>query len=148
MKDSKKINFLEDIQNIYYFELERKEKIFSRLNYVTTILVLLIGIMSYFILNIHEIIQSNLIIPVFTFIIFFSISILFIIIAFCYILKSLFGYNYNILPYTKDIENDINKIREFSDKVLEKKKDSNMSDEDIQEQYNFIIILLQISIQP
>ncbi len=133
-------------KQIYDFELDRKDKIFLRINFVATILILVIGILAYFIKELIKLPKFNYFIKelpqienfyMLIFILLLIISAIGIAIAFIYLLKVIFGNNYKALPVTNLIDNDFKKLEDYANKILQVKQDFNLTDDEIKEHYNF-----------
>jgi hypothetical protein len=129
-------------KEIYYYELERKEKVFSRLNLMISIFVFLASALVYLVNEILQYYPLDLKFTSFTslnyFWLFTIISMLALIIAIVYIIKGAVGYNYQILPLGKDISRDIDNLVEYDSKIKSIKKDYNLTDCEIIKKYNHV----------
>ncbi|MEC3814151.1 hypothetical protein PNF30_16195 [Bacillus safensis] len=95
---------------MYYYEIEQKEKLNSRVTIPIGVLTLLVGLVIYYFKNIKDIDLNG------WGIVFFVVYILFILsIVFCgyLVFKAYYNYTYHYLPDPTTFQNDTNKIIDY-----------------------------------
>ena len=97
-------------KDMYYFELDRKEKLNSKVNLPITITILICGAIVYFSKSINMF-GIDLISILFWF--FYAGLLISTIITVYYICKSFYDYPYEYIPTASDFENDINNLQEY-----------------------------------
>jgi len=103
----------------YYFELDRKDKINANLNFPITILVLVVGVLSYYLNNLPNLNHD------FTSVIFYiSVFALIVNICFCFyfLYRCFTGYGYDYVSPTTEIDRYVNDIHKYNSQVDEKGK--------------------------
>jgi len=110
---------LEHYKESYYFELDRKDKISSNLNLPITILVLVAGVLSYYLNNLPNL-DFSLKSAFLCFLLFsLFVSICF---SFYYLYRCLTNYTYGYVSSTEEIDKYINQIHEYNTQVDENRK--------------------------
>ena len=126
-------------REVYYFELDRKEKIIQRLNYNTTIFIVLSGASFYFLNDLIKLkwhLNTSVVSIVFLF--FFLLTILSLLISFFYLARGITGFKYSFLPVADDIIKDVGKIKTYSENIVKIQKDYGLSKKIIKQKYNFV----------
>ena len=98
----------------YFFELDRKDKINSNLNLPITVLVLVVGVLSYYLNNLPNLGYN------FSSVVF-CLSILILIVNTCvsfyFLYRCFTGYSYDYIDPTKKIFEYVNDIRTYNKQV-------------------------------
>lgn len=98
------------LKEMYYFEIDRKDKLNSKLTIPLSVTVLLFGIISYFLKNIFYI-STDYTSVIFLFL--FFIILVYAIRTVYFLIKSFFRYTYNYLPTASVIDNDIKNVIKY-----------------------------------
>ncbi len=111
--DGKKI--LSFYENCYYFEINRKDTLNSRLNFSIAILTLLIGAVAFYLTNISKLHLELSVISIafWLFLLCLAITIAF---SLYYLYKSIFGFEYGYMPSLNKIDSTIKTINSGVDK--------------------------------
>ncbi|MCI4058986.1 hypothetical protein MMK25_24305 [Bacillus cereus] len=109
----KKIDLFKDM---YYYELEQKEKINNRITIPIAIITLLVGLAVYYFKGLPNI-ETNFWGCIFF--VIYGIYILLIFVSIWFIFKAYYNYKYSYLPTPEVIEGDINKIITYYDENYE-----------------------------
>ena len=94
-------------KEMYYYELEQKEKINNRITIPMAIIAFLIGLAVYYFQSLENIRTS---VWGYTFFVIYGIYVLLILIAIWFVFKAYYNYKYSYLPGPDVIENDIKRI--------------------------------------
>ncbi|MEW4231518.1 hypothetical protein [Priestia megaterium] len=98
---------LELAKEMYYFELEQREKLNTRTATPMAIITLLLGLAVFYFKGVKDIELNGWGWAFFT---VYSVYIIFIFIAIVLVFKAYYNYKYSYLPKPEIIEKDINKI--------------------------------------
>lgn len=99
------------LKEMYYFEVERKNKLSTSLSIPIGILTFIFGIITFFLRNISCLGYNGWVIIFFC--IFFILTIISLVCAIVFLIRSFYKYKYKYLPMPSDIENDIKNIKEY-----------------------------------
>lgn len=105
-------HLVEHYKRLYYFELDRKDKINSNVHLPMTIVALSIGAVSFFINNLPSLAANDNWPIIFFF--FLSCSVVSIILSVYLIFKTYTGYSYEYVSSTADIDNYVNELQKFN----------------------------------
>jgi len=97
-------------KDMYYFELDRKEKLNAKVNLPITIIMLICGAIVYFTRSINMF--GIDLISIFFWILYAGLLISTIITVY-YICRSFYDYPYEYIPTASDFEKDINNLQEY-----------------------------------
>ena len=97
-------------KDMYYFELDRKEKLNSKVNLPITIIILICGTIVYFTRSINMF-GIDLISIIFWFL--YAVLLISTIFTVYYICRSFYDYPYEYIPTASDFEKDINNLQEY-----------------------------------
>lgn len=103
-------NYLEFLKERYYFEHDRKEKLNSKVNNPMTIIILVLGVVSYYIQNLS---YTSIQIVDILFFVFMGITMVGVISTGVYLKKSFYGYDYSYMPKAYEMENYISVINKY-----------------------------------
>lgn len=103
---------LELAKEMYYFELEQREKLNTRIATPMAIITLLLGLAVFYFKGIKDI---ELTIWGWSFYVIYTIYVIFILVAIVLVFKAYYNYKYAYLPEPEDIESDIDEIVKYYD---------------------------------
>lgn len=113
---------LDFYKELYYFELDRKDKINSYLSFPLAILVLIIGVVSYFLNNLPSFNINSILSNLFhLFLICLSVNIL---CSLYYFIKSIYGYGYGYIATATEIDSYIKKLEEYNKEAPTKQREN------------------------
>ena len=103
-------NYIKFLKEIYYFELDRKDKLNSKLTIPISISIVLFGVLSYFLKNIPPVFND----PIWSiFLIFFFFSAVFAIRSVYFIVRSFLRFTYKYLPSAGVLNSDYQDIYDY-----------------------------------
>ena len=130
------MNQLEFFKELYFYELKKKENVSSSLNLPTTLLVVLMGAMSFLIRSHIQYFEGiNTISIIFSLLVI--ITTVFFIKVFYFLFKALIGYDYKYLPRSRDIRNLFDYWTKFNRD--DEKEESKSIEDDLIDLYTEII---------
>lgn len=125
---NKKFELLKDM---YYYELEQKEKINNRITIPMAIITLLIGLAVFYFKNLEDI-GTN--IWGYAFFVIYGIYVLLVLITIYLIFRAYYNYEYAYIPSPDVIETDIKNINRYYDENYEQYFKEKGSKQDLIEQ--------------
>lgn len=102
--------FLEYLKERYYFELERKEKLNANVNNPMTLIIIVLGVITFFVQN--SIALGWDVLSIF-FYVFLSLAATSVLVSGYFLVRSFYRYHYSYLPMASGVENDLSRIKNY-----------------------------------
>lgn len=98
-------------KELYYFEIEQKEKINAQLGIPLTVLVLLIGVIAYYFKKLSIFLNFDVLSLSFLFLL--GVTIIFVIADIYFLFRVFFGYKYNYLPSSSNLDDYVESLKTY-----------------------------------